>query len=161
MTAPQLRRDRIFQRVVGGLWLLATVVLAALAWQYRTDFAYEPVGPRAYPLLCLGLMALGLAWWIIRPPAIQHDEDEPPMTPPLLRKIGLCMLLLLAHAALFEPLGFVLSTTLVASLLALLCGGRPWPSALAGVGIAVGMYVLFDRVLEVPLPMGVLSPLLS
>lgn len=161
MSVASPAHDRAVQRVVGVIWLLLTIALAAVAWQYHTDFSYEPVGPRAYPLLCLGLMALGLAWWILRPPALPHDDDDPPMTPQLGRKIGLCMLVLLGHAALFEPLGFIVSTTLAASLLARLCGGRPWPSVLAGACLAVGMYVLFDRVLEVPLPMGVLSPLLA
>ena len=43
--------------------------------------------------------------------------------------------------------------------LARLFGGRWLPSCVLAVVLGVGLYFLFDRVLEVPLPLGVLSAL--
>ncbi|HYG07276.1 MAG TPA: tripartite tricarboxylate transporter TctB family protein [Stenotrophomonas sp.] len=151
------RRERALQRVWAGAWLLACVGLALMAWRYQPAFSYEPVGPRAYPLLCLGLMALGLAWLLARPPALEVDPHAPPMGLRLLRKIVLCMAVLLGYAALFERLGFIAASTLAGSVLARLTGGRAWPSLGAGVAMGIGLYLLFDRLLDVPLPRGVLA----
>jgi len=156
-----LPSSSLVQRVVGAAWLGAVLLLASIAWAYRAQYAYEPVGPRAFPLLCLGLMALGLAAWLLRPPPIERDADDPPLDARLLRKVAACIGLLLGYAALFEPLGFILASTLAGALVARLYGGRWVGSAVTGLAIGIGLYVLFDRVLEVPLPAGVLAPLLS
>jgi len=157
----EVRTGNAAQRIFSALWLAACIVLAAMAWDYRTEFSYEPVGPRAYPLLCLALMAAGLVGLIVRPSPLQHDEESPPATAVLVRKIGLGVILLFGYAGLFEPLGFIVSSAIAASVLAVLSGGRPVPSAMAGVAMSVALYLLFDRVLEVPLPLGVLAPLLA
>ncbi|HHN4136077.1 tripartite tricarboxylate transporter TctB family protein, partial [Pseudomonas aeruginosa] len=56
-----MTRSNLYQRLFAGLWLLACVGLAVAGWRYQAPFSYEPVGPRAYPLLCLALMGAGLA----------------------------------------------------------------------------------------------------
>ena len=55
-----MTRSNLYQRLFAGLWLLACVGLAVAGWRYQAPFSYEPVGPRAYPLLCLALMGAGL-----------------------------------------------------------------------------------------------------
>ena len=52
----------ILQRVFALILLALCAALAVMAWPYQAAFSYEPVGPRAYPLLMLGLMALGLLY---------------------------------------------------------------------------------------------------
>ncbi|UNK48025.1 tripartite tricarboxylate transporter TctB family protein [Lysobacter sp. S4-A87] len=149
----------LVQRLFAGAWLLTCIVFAVIGWDYQAEFSYEPVGPRAYPLLCLGLMAIGLAWLIVRPPALKHEEDDAPMDAALLRKAMLCIALLLAYAGLFEPLGFIPSSALVGSFIALLYGGRPLPAVTTCTLLSAGLYLLFDCLLEVPLPLGVLERL--
>ncbi|MFC3814480.1 tripartite tricarboxylate transporter TctB family protein [Lysobacter sp. GCM10012299] len=151
----------LVQRLFAGAWLLACIAFAVIGWDYQAEFSYEPVGPRAYPLLCLCLMALGLAWMIVRPPALKHDEDDAPIDASLLSKAALCIGLLLAYAGLFEPLGFILSSALAGSFIALLYGGRPLRAVITCTLLSAGLYVLFDRLLEVPLPLGVLERLSS
>jgi len=56
----------LLQRIFASVLLLACVGLALMAWPYQAAFSYEPVGPRAFPLLMLGLM--GLALWSLRRP---------------------------------------------------------------------------------------------
>ena len=58
---------------------LKRLAFAGIAWTYHAQLSYEPVGPRAFPLLCLGLMAVALAWLVLRPTPIEHDEDDPPL----------------------------------------------------------------------------------
>lgn len=147
------------QRLFAGAWLLACVAFMVIGWGYHAEFSYEPVGPRAYPLLCLGLMAFGLCWLIVRPTPIARDEHDVPMDAALLRKVALCIALLLVHAGLFEPLGFVLSSALTGSCIALIYGGHVLRSVVTCALLSLGLYWLFDRVLEVPLPLGALERL--
>ena len=147
------------QRVFASALLLVCVGLAAMAWPYQAAFSYEPVGPRAFPLLMLALMGLGLIYMIFRPSAVVHSEDDPKLDRETLTKIGLCIVLLLIFAGTFESLGFILSSILVGIPLARLYGGRWLPSCLIISLVSVGLYLLFDKAMDVPLPLGLLDVL--
>ena len=149
----------LIQRIFASVLLLACVGLALMAWPYHAAFSYEPVGPRAFPLLMLGLMMLGLLYMLIRPTAIVHSEEDPQLDRPTLIKIGLCTLLLLIFAGLFEPLGFILSSILIGIPMARLYGGRWMPSVVVVTLMSVGLYLLFDKAMDVPLPLGLLDVL--
>ena len=147
------------QRVFASALLLVCAGLAAMAWPYQAAFSYEPVGPRAFPLLMLALMGLGLAYMIFRPSPVVHSEDDPKLDRDTLTKIGLCIVLLLIFAGTFEPLGFILSSILVGIPLARLYGGRWLPSSVIISLVSVGLYLLFDKAMDVPLPLGLLDVL--
>jgi len=149
----------LLQRIFASVLLLACVGLALMAWPYQAAFSYEPVGPRAFPLLMLGLMGVALLYMVFRPAPIKHSEDEPPLDRETLTKIGICVLLLLVFAGLFEPLGFILSSILIGIPMARLYGGRWLPSIVVTTLMAIGLYLLFDRVMDVPLPLGLLDVL--
>jgi hypothetical protein len=68
------------QRIFASALLLVCAGLAAMAWPYQAAFSYEPVGPRAFPLLMLALMGLGLVYMIVRPSPVVHSEDDPNWT---------------------------------------------------------------------------------
>lgn len=147
----------VFQRLFALAMLLVCLVLAVMAWPYQAAFSYEPVGPRAYPLLMLALLGVSFLYMLIRPTAIVHSEDEPQLDRPTLTKIVICTLLLLVFAGLFEPLGFVLSAILIGIPMARLYGGRWLPSVVIITLMSIGLYWLFDRVMDVPLPLGLLD----
>ena len=147
------------QRVFASALLLVCAGLAAMAWPYQAAFSYEPVGPRAFPLLMLALMGLGLTYMIFRPSPVVHSEDDPKLDRETLTKIGLCIVLLLIFAGTFEPLGFILSSILVGIPLARLYGGRWLPSIVIISLMSVGLYLLFDKTMDVPLPLGLLDVL--
>ena len=147
------------QRVFASALLLVCAGLAAMAWPYQAAFSYEPVGPRAFPLLMLALMGLGLIYMIFRPSPVVHSEDDPKLDRETLTKIGLCIVLLLIFAGTFEPLGFILSSILVGIPLARLYGGRWLPSSVIISLVSVGLYLLFDKAMDVPLPLGLLDVL--
>ncbi|KAE9641065.1 tripartite tricarboxylate transporter TctB family protein [Pseudomonas sp. PB103] len=149
----------LIQRIFASVLLLVCVGLALMAWPYQAAFSYEPVGPRAFPLLMLGLMGVALLYMVFRPAAIKHSEDEPPLDRETLTKIAICVALLLVFAGLFEPLGFILSSILIGIPMARLYGGRWVPSIVVTSLMAIGLYLLFDRVMEVPLPLGLLDVL--
>ena len=149
----------LLQRIFASVLLLACAGLALMAWPYQAAFSYEPVGPRAFPLLMLGLMGLGLLYMVFRPTPIVHSDDDPKLDRETLIKIGICVLLLLVFAGAFEPLGFIVASILIGIPMARLYGGRWLPSTVIISLMAIGLYLLFDKVMDVPLPLGVLDVL--
>ena len=149
----------LVQRLFAAVLLLACAALALMAWPYQAAFSYEPVGPRAFPLLMLGLMGLALLYMLFRPAPIKHSEEEPPLDRQTLTKIALCVALLLVFAGAFEPLGFIVASILIGVPMARLYGGRWLPSLVIICLLSVGLYWLFDRVMDVPLPLGLLDVL--
>ena len=149
----------LLQRIFASVLLLACVGLALMAWPYQAAFSYEPVGPRAFPLLMLGLMGLGLIYMIFRPTPVVHSEEDPQLDRDTLTKIAVCVVLLLIFAGTFESLGFILSSLLIGSPMARLYGGRWLPSVVIISVMSVGLYLLFDKAMDVPLPLGLLDVL--
>ena len=149
----------LVQRVFAVAMLLVCLGLAVMAWPYQAAFSYEPVGPRAFPLLMLALMGLGLLYMIFRPSAVVHSEDDPKLDRETLTKIGLCVVLLRVFAGTFETLGFILSSVLIGIPMARLYGGRWLPSIVIISLMSVGLYLLFDIAMDVPLPLGLLDVL--
>ncbi|SCW99019.1 MULTISPECIES: tripartite tricarboxylate transporter TctB family protein [unclassified Pseudomonas] len=145
------------QRIFAAVLLLVCIGLALMAWPYQAAFSYEPVGPRAFPLLILGLMGLALLYMLLRPTPIVHSDDEPQLDRATLQKIAICVGLLLVFAGTFEPLGFILAGTLIGVPMARLYGGRWVPSIVVSTLMAIGLYLLFDKVMDVPLPLGLLG----
>ena len=149
----------LLQRIFASVLLLVCVGLALMAWPYQAAFSYEPVGPRAFPLLMLGLMGLGLIYMIVRPTPVVHSEEDPQLDRDTLLKIAVCVVLLLIFAGTFEPLGFILSSILIGIPMARLYGGRWMPSVVIISVMSVGLYLLFDKAMDVPLPLGLLEVL--
>lgn len=147
------------QRIFALVLLAVCAALAVMAWPYQAAFSYEPVGPRAYPLLMLGLMSLALLYMAIRPTPIVRKDDEPELDRATLSKIVACVGLLILFAATFESLGFILAAILAGVPMARLYGGRWLHSAIVVVSMSVFLYWLFDNMMDVPLPLGLLSVL--
>jgi putative tricarboxylic transport membrane protein len=74
------------------------------------------------------------------------------------RRVLVVVAALVVYAALFEPLGFVLSTVLLMVFLFRAVEPAPWWLAVAGgVATAVTAYVVFGRWLGAQLPKGLLG----
>ena len=142
----------MYVRLFSAVWMLLCAWLAVIAWGFQAPFAYDPVGPRAYPLLLLALMGAGSLWLVFKPGMLEQRLDLPTAL-----RSALCVVVLLAYALTFEPLGFVISSSLATFALGLLFTGRPLPCAVSAVAMGVLLYVLFDLLLDVPLPLGLLE----
>lgn len=143
-------------RILGAVCLVVAAGMAWAAKDYAAPISYEPVGPRAFPLLLSALMAAGGAWLLIRPTG--HASG---LGLSSLRTLGLAAGAVVIYALLFEMLGFPLATALMALPVGLAFGGS-WQRSLAGgVGLGLGLYLLFDKLLDVVLPTGLLSFLLG
>jgi putative tricarboxylic transport membrane protein len=137
-----------------GLALLTLAVAYGIAAGGYQAMIGDPLGPAVFPMalaIVLGLLSLYL---IVRP---DHEPDWP-RGRALLKQV-LTLVAFVAYAYLLEPVGFLVSTFVVVVTLGWLLGARLWQASVAGVVIAAVLFVLFDTLLGLPLPEGVLEAL--
>lgn len=143
-------------RILGAVCIVASAGMAWATSDYAAAISYEPVGPRAFPLLLSGLMAIGGLWLVVQPSIRSGAFEGVPV-----KQTALCVLAVLVYALLFEALGFTLATALMAIPVGIAFGGS-WKQAIAtGAGLGLALYFLFDKLLDIVLPTGVLSFLLG
>jgi putative tricarboxylic transport membrane protein len=115
--------------------------------------------PGFFPFLA-GLILVVLSGLLIIQALRGRSSGGEPFTH--LKQPVLAMLGLVGYVLLLEPLGYVLATAaLTAVLLFVLKVRRGLSYWLTLVLLPVGSYFLFDRLLDVPLPEGILSTVLG
>ena len=133
---------------------LAGAVLAALAawiWWKAGSFQIafgDPVGPSAFPRLVALPMGLCAIFMVMAPDAEPHW----PRGAALMRQ-GAALGSLALYPILLLPLGFPLATTAAVAALARTLGASWAQGAIAGAAMGVGLWVVFDPVLGLPLPL--------
>lgn len=135
-------------RLLGATAIAVAAIMFVFAYGLQAPFAYEPVGPRAFPLIAAGMIALCGVILVLKP----GEPSAEPAGP-----IGALAALsgsLVGYALLFQPLGFVIATTIFMIPIAMIFGAKWWQGAMTGFVLAVSSYLLFDRMLEVVLPIG-------
>jgi putative tricarboxylic transport membrane protein len=137
--------DRLF----GGITLLVALAFIAGATQIEAGLIFDSLGPSAFPIIIGVLLAISSVYLIVRP-------DPEPDWPAARRvvEIVLALVVMLAYTFLLEPLGFVLATAIAASLLSWRLGAPLAIAGISGVGVAVGIYVVFHLILGLPLARG-------
>lgn len=139
-------------RVLGAFALVLAALLAWQGWGLEAPFAYEPVGPRAFPLLLAAVIGLCGLWLLVR------GGDPAAANPPGANlRIAVMVGIVAAYALLFTLLGFIVSTALMVLCVGRLFGGSWKQCLVAGVAIGIAFYLLFDKVFDVVLPQGVLG----
>lgn len=136
-------------RIAGGILALIGLATGLEATTFDVAFLTDPVGPKALPVLVAVILFGAGAEMSARPRA---QVELPPTA--AARRMALAGLAFLAYGLLLPWLGFFLSTSLVVAVLGLLFGGPRRGSALAGVGLAATLWLLFVVLLSLPLPIG-------
>jgi putative tricarboxylic transport membrane protein len=140
------------------LGVLSLVLAAFLAWHGHTleaAFSYEPIGPRAFPLAIAAIIALcGLIL------TIKGGNRVEPNSNGANARIWLMIAILSGYAVTFQLLGFILSTALMTILVARLFSGTWTKAVIGGLVMGILFFVLFDRLLDVVLPVGILGAFL-
>ena len=143
-------------RVLGALCVVASAAMAWTAKDYAAAISYEPVGPRAFPLLLACGLGLSGLWLVLRPTTGSEAFHGVPW-----RSTAVCAFTVLAYALMFQWLGFALTTGLMAVPVGMAFGGSWKQSMSGGVSLGVALYLLFDKLLDVVLPTGPLAALLG
>lgn len=143
-------------RILGAVCIVASASMAWATRDYAAAISYEPVGPRAFPLVLSGLMAIGGLWLVVQPSIRSGAFEGVPV-----KQTALSILAVLIYALLFETLGFTLATALMAVPVGIAFGGSWKQVLLTGAGLGLILYFLFDKLLDIVLPTGMLSFLLG
>ncbi|OIP21562.1 MAG: hypothetical protein AUK52_08190 [Comamonadaceae bacterium CG2_30_60_41] len=139
-------------RILGAVCVAVGAGMAWAARSYVAPISYEPVGPNSFPMLMAGLLAVCGTWLVVKP-GVQGAV----MTRAQLKPFAMSVLAVFIYAGLFELLGFTLATTVMAVPVGMAFGGGWKKSLMGGIGIGLALYLLFDKLLDVVLPTGVLS----
>jgi putative tricarboxylic transport membrane protein len=139
---------RLSDRIAGAILLAVAVWYWVEAGNYTVGFG-DPAGPSLFPRVVAVPTGLLAAVLIARP-----DPDPVWLRWPHVWRQIATVIILFAYPLLIEPIGFPLSTTLGAALLARILGGGWLQSVIGGLAMGFGLFFLFDGVFGLPLPAG-------
>lgn len=136
-------------RIMGGLGLLLAIFFIWQATLIKESFISDPVGPKIFPIIIGVLVGISSL-------AIFFKPDEEPEWPEFSRlfEVGMTVAVMIAYAYALPLIGFVVSTAFAAGFLSWRLGTPPIKAVIAGVTIAVGIYVVFHLILGLSLARG-------
>ena len=143
-----MKADRIF-----GL-VLIVVALGYLfsATRIRTSFMSDPVGPRVFPYLIGIFVILCASVMVLRP---DPNSEWPGLRTAM--QLAVALAVLLTYAMTIKPLGFLIPTAIAAGILSYQINPKPTTAILTGVGLSIGLLVVFKLILGLglqPFPRG-------
>ncbi|BBL79792.1 hypothetical protein RxyAA322_16460 [Rubrobacter xylanophilus] len=149
-------RDRLADSVTAGLLLVLAVATFALTLGFPAPGQPNDPGSAAFPrIIAVALAALAILQ-LARP---QRAWDLPKGAASA--RVAGVVALLAAYAALLEPLGFILASFgFLLATFSVAGVRRPLFLAVLPAAISVTLYYAFYRLLEVPLPQGLIEGLL-
>ena len=131
--------DRIFGLVI----LITAVAYIAAATQIQTNMFSGEVLPKLFPMLIGGVAALSSLVLLFKP---DPDPDWPPGR--TWGNLLVAVIVLAFYAVLITPLGFILPTAITAAILSYQISPNARNAVLAGIGLSVGLFVIFKFVLQ-------------
>lgn len=130
--------DRIF----GAVMIVLALGYILSATNIQTSFMSDPVGPRLFPYMVAGVIIICSLVMVLRP-----DPQVEWPAPVMLLKLVTALAVLVGYAMVIRPWGFIIPTVLVSGIISYMISPRPLQAALAGLGLGIGLYVLFKVVL--------------
>lgn len=147
-------------RMLGLVTLLFGLAMAWLGRDLVAPIAYEPVGPRAFPWLLASLLVVVGLVMMVRGSRMEQAASlsaaERAARRILPMPVVIALATVLAYGLAFQWLGFPLATVLLVFVIALLFGANVRQALLTGIGLGIGLFLLFDKLLGVVLPLGLL-----
>lgn len=133
-----MRGDRIFGLVM--IFVALGYILSAR--NIETSFMTDPVGPRVFPYLIGAATILCSLVMVLRP-----DPDVEWPVGATLVQLGIALVVLLGYAYVIDDTGFILPTVVASGVISYLINPRPVAAALTGLGLGIGLFVLFKMIL--------------
>jgi putative tricarboxylic transport membrane protein len=136
-------------RALGVACLVLAALYAYFAAQTEVGFMSDPLGPKAFPIIIAGVLAVAGIYPIVRP-----DPAPRWPAPGRLLEIVFAAALMVGYTYALPVVGFVLATAVIAGLLSWRLSAKPVAALVAGVAIAFGIYAVFHLVLGLSLARG-------
>jgi len=138
----------MIDRIFGVFLFLVGVYVIYGGLSMEVPFSYDPLGPKAFPVI-LGVLLSALSLVIIAKPEKSHF----PQSATMLNTV-LIVVLLVIYALSFNFLGFLLSTALLVFFISRIFKGTTKQALGSAIGVSFSVYLLFGILLDVPLPAG-------
>ncbi len=138
--------SQLSDRIFGLAVILVALVYIASAMQIQVSFLSDPVGSKAFPIGVASVAIICAVVMILRP-------DEEPEWPELwtVFSIIISIVLLIGYSYALKPLGFIIPTAIVAGALSYQITPKPKFAVLSGLGLSLGLFVLFKFILDLGL----------
>ncbi|WP_394165209.1 tripartite tricarboxylate transporter TctB family protein [Neptunomonas phycophila] len=139
----------MYDRIFAGALLLLSGLIVWAALKLDVPFQYEPLGPKAFPVILGVILAITSVWLLIKPSKNDwHPSKE------ILGKILAGLVLLTVYAALFEHAGFIVATFIVGGVFSWLFGEKPIRAGVYALVMSVISYFLLSSLLQLNVPSG-------
>ena len=160
-----------FSNLVGGLIFLTIGLWAFIKTQSFQTIKNAYVQPALFPqIISIGLIIFAAAVCLIsvyKLMAMKEDDDWASPAPSInilknkgIQGAAIVLALCVLYVALFDTLGYVICSAIIAIVIMFLIGKRnPKVMLLVGILVPLVMWIIFYKVLAVNIPMGVLLPL--
>ncbi|WP_104721477.1 tripartite tricarboxylate transporter TctB family protein [Helicobacter mesocricetorum] len=137
-------------RIFALLFIFLSLVLMHYGLGIKSEFSYEPLGPRPFPLATLALIALCnvLLLFFSEQTKIQWPSLK------LLQSLAFLLLNFFCYAWAFEYLGFLFASAIFIFFVALIFGARVFPALVFAVLCSLALFCLFDTLMQITLPQG-------
>ncbi len=136
--------DRFF----AALMLVFSLYYGFEAFALKVPFAYDSLGPKAFPILLAGLLVVFSLFILF---GSESQEVDWPRGWLLFKSI-LVIATLVGYGLTLFRLGFIISTILMVTLLGRLFGATWLQSGVGGIVLGLLFYTLFAWILQLPLP---------
>lgn len=133
---------RLTDRIFGLVTILVALAYIASAMQIQASFLSDPVGSKTFPIIVACVAAICGGVMVLRPDA----EPDWPEGYTLL-SIAISVGLLIGYSYALKPLGFLIPTAIVAAAISYQISPRPRFAVAAGIGLSLGLFVLFKFIL--------------
>ena len=138
-------------------WLILGVLISFFAHGMDLGTPSLP-GPGFFPFLTGIVMAVAAGIVLVRDWAKDANQTAARGISHGLRNVLVVFASLVGYGVLLESLGFVLCTFIFVAILLRVIGSRSWVTMALGAGVAAaGSYAVFQRLLDVQLPKGILG----
>ncbi|EBD1779072.1 TPA: tripartite tricarboxylate transporter TctB family protein [Campylobacter jejuni] len=139
-------------RIFAVFLLLISAFLLYNGWQITTEYNYEPLGPRPFPVASLILIMLCcvLLLFFAENTRVQWGDFS------FWKKLIILILSLSIFALIFEYVGFMLSVGFLVFIMSVLYGAKPYLAMLFALFCGIAFYYFFENLLQITLPFGLI-----
>lgn len=139
-------------KIFAAFLFLLCVFLIYNGWEIHTEYSYEPLGPKPFPIASLFLIAFCAVLLFF----FAEDTDVHWGDLHLWKKLLIFVSALFIFAAIFEYLGFIITASCLIFAIALLFEAKLVYAFIFAVIAGVGFYFIFENLLQITLPFGLI-----